>query len=123
MKESHAFVAKAIAIWAFLSLPGNFATLYFLYWEPSEADLVLAVNQTVESTLVTTTAAEIELPRNPVVPRNANFLGKNSTETEESEPQKVLVQEIVTSGGEGKNFLIDFHILSNFAWLILSKPK
>ncbi len=36
MKESHLFVVKAVVIWAILSLPGNFATIYFLYWNDND---------------------------------------------------------------------------------------
>ena len=50
MKESHVFVAKAVAFWAILSLPGNIATFYFLCWgENDEIKSEVENNQTKEA--------------------------------------------------------------------------
>ena len=48
MKESHIFAIKAVAIWAFLSLPGNFATFYFFYWESDSGEPPNHTNYTSE---------------------------------------------------------------------------
>lgn len=59
MKESTAFLAKAVIIWAVLSLPGNFATLYFYFWSSPDGQLEqyqqANTTENVTTTLETTT--------------------------------------------------------------------